>query len=84
MRMRTLMTQNFLILFGSMFTYSYLCNVKDSLLTIQVSFLRGQAVYVTTHFKTALMCGFVFLSLSAKTIHHHFQKSFATCYITFY
>lgn len=40
-------------LFGSLLTYSYLCNVKVNVLTIQVSFLRGQAVYVTTHFKAA-------------------------------
>ena len=35
-------------------------------LTIQVSFLRGQAVYVTTHFKAALMCGFIFSSYLRK------------------
>jgi len=42
-------------------------------LTIQVSFLRGQAVYVTTHFsysRTA-MCGF----LLSETIHHHLKES---------
>ena len=44
-------------------------------LTIQVSFLRGQAVYVTTHFSysRAVMCGF----LLSETIHHHLKESLA-------
>jgi hypothetical protein len=36
--------------FGSLLTYSYLCSVRTYVLTIQVSFLRGQAAYVTTQF----------------------------------
>ena len=34
--------------------YAYLCSVRMKVLAIQVSFLRGQAVNVTTHFKAAL------------------------------
>ena len=45
----------------------YLCNVRINVLTIQVCFLRGQAVNVTTQFvKPYIKC---------KTIHHHFQES---------
>ena len=36
--------------FGSYEKNAYLCSVKTLVLTIQVSFLRGQAVYVTTQF----------------------------------
>ena len=37
-------------LFANIGTSSYLCNVKMDIWAIQVSFLRGQAVYVTTRF----------------------------------
>ena len=40
---------------------AYLCSVRMKVLAIQVSFLRGQAVYVTTHFKAALRVRFYFL-----------------------
>ena len=51
----------------------YLCNVRINVLTIQVCFLRGQAVNVTTQFvKPYIKCAALVLS---KTIHHHFQES---------
>ena len=50
--------------------------VSNNSLAIQVSFLRGQAVYVTTHLKSHLWAAFLFF-LFTKTIHHHFQKTFA-------
>ena len=48
-------------------------------MTIQVSFLRGQAVYVTTHFKAALECGFTFYRhlLLTEAVHHHLQETLA-------
>ena len=36
--------------FANIGNYAYLCSVKIAILAIQVSFLRGQAVYVTTQF----------------------------------
>ena len=52
----------------------YLCNVRINVLTIQVCFLRGQAVNVTTQFvKPYIKCAALVLS---KTIHHHFQSPF--------
>lgn len=53
--------------FGSYEISSYLCSVNGYLLTIRVSFPRGQAVYVTTHLKTTDGG----LLLFSKTIHHH-------------
>ena len=51
----------------------YLCSVRINVLTIQVCFLRGQAVNVTTQFvKPYIQCAALVLS---KTIHHHFQES---------
>ena len=47
-------------IFGSYGKTPYICSVKAYVLTIQVSFLRGQAVYVTTHFKPHTKCGFLF------------------------
>ena len=52
----------------------YLCTVRINVLTIQVCFLRGQAVNVTTQFvKPYIKCAALVLS---KTIHHHFQSPF--------
>jgi len=50
--------------------------------TIQVSFLRGQAVYVTTHFIKAVQQS-VRLCFLSKTIHHHFQEAFTQSNIAF-
>ncbi len=49
-------------------------------LAIQVSFLRGQAVYVTTHLKPHFECGFTFLYrhlLLVEAVHHHLQEALA-------
>ena len=52
----------------------YLCTVRINVLAIQVCFLRGQAVNVTTQFvKPYIKCAALVLS---KTIHHHFLESF--------
>ena len=52
----------------------YLCTVRINVLTIQVCFLRGQAVNVTTQFvKPYIKCAALVLY---KTIHHHFQSPF--------
>ena len=66
---------------------SYLCSVKMNVLAIQVSFLRGQAVYVTTQFLNKphpLGCGFAILSdlLFPEAVHHHLQESFTGSNIT--
>jgi len=37
--------------FANIRKYAYLCSVKMNVLAIQVSFLRGQAAYVTTQFQ---------------------------------
>ena len=56
-----------------MFQEKYLSlQCQNMFLTIQVSFLRGQAVYVTTHLYKAI---FGWLLLLSKVIHHHFQES---------
>jgi hypothetical protein len=52
-------------------------------LTIQVSFLRGQAVYVTTHFYKSRTEN-VRLWFLSKAIHHHLQETFAQCDVALY
>ena len=47
-------------MFGAFRNTYYICHVKSLLLTIRVSFPRGQAVYVTTHLKATLGWFFIF------------------------
>ena len=56
--------------FGIIKNTSYLCSVKMYVLAIQVSFLRGQAVYVTTRFKAAHQVRFYF------SVIYYFRKLF--------